>query len=64
MKPLGPWVILISIAIGIAIYSPVSYFIFDTSFNELFGRAWFCLGGAGIALYARGAFKVAQETEK
>lgn len=60
MKPLDPWVILISIAIGIAIYSPISYFVFDTSFNDLFSRAWFCLGGAVTALYARGAFKTAE----
>jgi len=45
-------VVLGCLLIACAIYAPVGIYVFDNSLGEMFGRAYFMIGGAAIALYA------------
>lgn len=45
-------IIFTGLAIGFAIYTPASMYLFDTTLSTMLERAYFMLGGAAIALYA------------
>ncbi len=45
-------IVLLSLALGIAVYTPVGMYFFDVPLSSMFERAYFSITGAAIALYA------------